>query len=97
VLINGLVVQAAPAAAPAADALAIVVVPEAGPAPLEVTAMAIGLEPGETCAWDFADGTTGAGSVVAHTYWSPGTYTLTLRAGQKTARATVLVGRVARE
>jgi PKD repeat protein len=67
-------------------------VPDAGPAPLEVQALALGVPPTAICDWDFGDGTTGKGSLVAHTYWSPGRYTITLRVGGQVARATVVAG-----
>jgi len=95
VVIDGLEVEPATVAAtpaPADEELAIVVSPEHGPAPLEVLALAVGAEPGAQCVWDFGDGTDGAGSAVAHTYYSPGTYTITLTSGGRTARATVEVG-----
>jgi PKD repeat protein len=55
-------------------------------------ALALGLAPDESCLWDFGDGTKGAGSVVTHTYGSPGTYVITLKAGAETASVTVVVG-----
>jgi len=88
VLINGLVVEAAPSGA---EALVAVVVPERGPAPLEISGIALGVKKGEECEWDFGDGTRGRGETVSHTYLSPGTYTVTLRAGERRATALVVV------
>jgi len=93
VVIEALVVSSAGGAAAAgADAgLAAIVTPEDGPAPLAITAVGVGAEAGEGYVWDFGDGTTGTGAVVTHTYWSPGSYAVILRAGDKTAQATVVV------
>ncbi|MBM4031740.1 MAG: PKD domain-containing protein, partial [Planctomycetes bacterium] len=83
---------AAPAAAPAGEEpLVILVDPDRGAAPLDVVAAALGVGPGAECAWDFGDGSSGKGLVAAHTYLSPGTYKVVLRAGGKTAQATVTV------
>jgi len=71
--------------------LDVVVMPAAGAAPLEVVLLAVGEVGEERCVWDLGDGTSGEGPVVAHTYWSPGTYTITLTAGGKTSRATAAV------
>jgi hypothetical protein len=94
VVIEGLVVSSGggAAAARADGALAAIVTPENGPAPLEIIALGVGAEAGEGYAWDFGDGTTGTGAVVTHTYWSSGTYTVILTAGDETAQATVVVG-----
>jgi len=54
----------------------------AGQAPFEVTlSAALSSDPDgdiETYAWDFGDGTSGAGLSVSHTYTEAGTYTITL-------------------
>ena len=80
------------ASAQAAQGLAILATPDRGPAPLDVLLEATGVAPGTTCAWDFGDGTTGTGAAAIHTYDSPGTYTVTLTSGGKTAAGTVVVG-----
>jgi len=77
---------------PSDEELAIVVSPDHGPAPLEILALAVGAEPGAECVWELGDGTDASGPAVAHTYYSRGTYTITLRSGGRTARATVEVG-----
>ena len=70
----------------------IVVAPRRGPAPLEIEAAAFGLGPRATCTWDFGDGAEPKrGRDVTHIYWSPGTYTISLTAGGRTPRATVVV------
>jgi hypothetical protein len=82
------------AAAPAAtneEPLSLVVLPERGTAPLEVTAIGVGAAKGAEYVYDLGDGTAAKGSMVVHTYVSPGTYTVTLRAGGRTAQATVVV------
>jgi PKD repeat protein len=92
-VINALVVtRTGPPPAPAPEELAIGVMPESGPAPLHVQALALGVPPETACEWDFGDGTRlRAGDLVSHTYFSPGTYTITLTADGRTARATVVV------
>ena len=46
---------------------------------------------GEGWAWDFGDGTTGAGAVGRHTYTRPGEYIATARKGPSALRQSVLV------
>jgi len=77
-------------AANVAEPLGIVATPDRGPAPLDVLLEATGVAPGTACAWDFGDGTTGTGAAAMHTYYSPGTYTITLAASGKTATATIV-------
>jgi len=72
------------------EPLSLVVLPERGAAPLEVTAIAVGGPAGAEYVYDFGDGSTGRGSMAVHTYVSPGTYTVTVRAGAATARATIV-------
>ncbi len=77
---------------PGADGgIAILVVPNRGPAPLDVIAIALGVDAGTDCEWDFWDMTKGSGLSVSHTHWSLGNYTGTLRAKGQTARAAVVV------
>ncbi|HUT32897.1 MAG TPA: PKD domain-containing protein, partial [Planctomycetota bacterium] len=78
-------------AANVAEPLGIVATPDRGPAPLDVLLEATGVAPGTACAWDFGDGTSGTGGTAMHTYYSPGTYTITLTAGGRTASTTVAV------
>jgi glucose/arabinose dehydrogenase/chitodextrinase len=77
--------------------------PASGPAPLAVQLSAAGSsdpDAGDSIvsyAWNFGDGTTGAGASVAHTYGANGTYVATLtvtdsRGASATATATVTVG-----
>jgi len=81
----------AAAAAPVGEPLSLAVLPERGVAPLEVTAIAAGGPAGAECVLDFGDGSTARGSMAVHTYLSPGTYTVTARAGGAVAQATVVV------
>jgi PKD repeat protein len=53
--------------------------------------MALGVEADTQCDWDVGDGTKGTGLAVVHTYWSPGTCTIKLSAGGRTAEAKVVV------
>ena len=77
---------------PALDAdIGILIVPDRGKAPLEVAALALGVNPETTCEWDFGDGQRATGTMVTHTYSSPGTYKVTLGARGKIAQATVTV------
>ena len=68
------------------------VTPAEGAAPLLVQALALGVEPGDACQWDFGDGTVAEGVLVDHTYTMPGSYTVTLRVGDRRATALVVVG-----
>ncbi len=77
---------------PASIPLGIVATPPRGAAPLDVLLEAVGVPAGATCTWDFGDHTAGKGLEAIHTYYSPGTYTVILTAGGKTARTTVEVG-----
>jgi len=75
----------------APEPLSILLAPARGPAPLDVLAEAVGIPKGAACVWQFGDGSRAAGPAALHTYYSPGTYDVTLRAGGRTARATVVV------
>lgn len=68
-------VPAARAATPVA-AIAAATTPVQAGTPLELRAD--GLEAGATAAWDFGDGTTGAGPVVTHAWAAAGTFTVVL-------------------
>lgn len=72
--------------------LAILAAPLRGPAPLDVLLEAIGAPAGTACTWDLGDGAKGQGTAVIHTFHSPGTYTVTLTAGGRTASAAIEVG-----
>jgi len=93
-VINGLEIAASSPAPPQnEEEIGILVVPDVGPAPLEVQALALGVPPSAVCDWDFGDGIkVNAGGLVTHTYYSAGTYAVTLTVGGRTARATVVVG-----
>jgi len=71
--------------------LSILAVPDRGPAPLDVLLEATGAAAGTACAWDFGDGMAGTGATAMHTYESPGTYTITLTAGGRTATTIIVV------
>lgn len=43
--------------------------------------------------WDFGDGTKAQGSLVHHTYWKPGRYTVAARLGDRSEKATFEVAR----
>jgi PKD repeat protein len=73
------------------DDLTLLVVPKQGPAPLAVEGFVLDLPAGETAEWDFGDGTTATGENVTHTFESPGTYTVKVRAGAATGEETVVV------
>jgi PKD domain-containing protein len=83
----------APTVAAAAD-------PASGKAPLDVSFAASGTDPdGDelTYAWEFGDGTSGAGRRARHVYSANGTYTATVtaddgRGGTDTATVQILVG-----
>jgi|GEM_PF-918777 len=80
----------APGLAPA-EPLSLVVLPERGAAPLEVTGLGMGAPAGAEYVWDFGDGSTAKGSMALHTYVSPGTYVVTLKAAGQAAQAIVVV------
>lgn len=54
--------------------------PPKGPTPLVVTVQDASNPPADTCTWDFGDGATATGTLVSHTYRSPGDFTITLAA-----------------
>jgi len=89
--VGGVVAGALGAGEAGDDELAILVVPSRGPAPLEVAAMALGVDETARCEWDFGDGTTATGLSVTHTYCPAGTFTITLKARGQTATARVIV------
>jgi len=58
--------------------------PWTGPAPLSVTANASGVGPWSSYSWDWGDGSTdSAGVTVGHTYSSPGFFSVTLTAADR--------------
>ncbi len=69
----------------------VLVAPLRGPAPLEVEALALGAKPLANIHWDFGDGSVGIGKRVRHTYYSPGTYTITLAVDGRVRKTTVVV------
>jgi len=76
---------------PEEGGIAILLVPNRGPAPLEVAAIALGVPLDAVCEWDFGDGATAEGTLVTHTYSSPGTYVVTLDVLGQTLEAEVEV------
>lgn len=76
---------------PPKEGIGILVIPNRGTAPLEVIAIAIGVDLTTDCNWDFGDETTASGLLATHIYWSPGTYTITLQAKGQTVQAIVAV------
>jgi len=73
------------------DGITLLLAPAHGPAPLDVEGFVLDLPAGETAEWDFGDGVTATGENIAHTFSSPGTYTVRVRVGAATAQETVTV------
>ncbi|NQT86623.1 PKD domain-containing protein, partial [bacterium] len=69
----------------------IVVAPERGPAPLDIHAIALDVDPDTNILWRFGDGATANGPIVSHTYPSPGLYTLSVTVGGQTVETTIVV------
>jgi hypothetical protein len=62
--------------------------PSTGAAPLSVS---FSQADGTEAQWDFGDGSSGYGASTAHTFTSPGVYTVTVKANGKTGTATIEV------
>jgi PKD repeat protein len=93
ILAAAILALAFPSLAVAAPVAVGTATPDRGGAPLTVVFDASSSSPADSYAWNFGDGTTGAGVTVSHEYASAGSYsaTLTVTAGVETASTSVPV------
>jgi len=76
---------------PPVEDLRMAITPDRGPGPLDVLCEVEGAPDGAKCKWDFGNGTKAKGPVAVCTYYSPGTYTVTVKVNKTVLTGTVTV------